>query len=421
MGLLDYYRQFDDIGESEFNKTLRERRAREKALALEVVPTLDLSGTEWPELPNAEVVSASVYQARGRLNGYPDPDATQVRRALAERHNIRGAQIAIGNGAAELLRSGDLPARRRRRGGRRAAADPIRSTATLATRAGAHVVEPGMTDAGPDVDALARSVSDRTRVLVLCNPNDPTGAYIPSERLGELLARLPDHVHVLLDESYVQFQDVEPEDACMSLVEAFPRLIALRSFSRIYGLSGIRAGYAVGAPSATALLGALAPALGVNALTQAAMLQALRVGDADVQGRRQAVIEERNRVLDALTALPVTAPPHPGELRVDERARPLRRSSSPRASRRSRVLVADGKDLGDARYVRAAIRDRHAADRLLWALGEALMADGRVPESDLDESGAPAGGRSDRGAGRHGHAGRLRLGWEPPAARSGST
>ena len=105
VGLLDYYRQFDDIGESEFNKTLRERRAREKALALEVVPTLDLSGTEWPELPNAEVVSASVYQARGRLNGYPDPDATQVRRALAERHNIRGAQIAIGNGAAELLRA----------------------------------------------------------------------------------------------------------------------------------------------------------------------------------------------------------------------------------------------------------------------------------------------------------------------------
>ena len=112
MGLLDYYRQFDDIGESEFNKTLRERRARRRRWPSSVVPTLDLSGTEWPELPNAEVVSASVYQARGRLNGYPDPEATQVRRALAERHNIRGAQIVVGNGAAELLRSGDLPARR---------------------------------------------------------------------------------------------------------------------------------------------------------------------------------------------------------------------------------------------------------------------------------------------------------------------
>ena len=92
MGLLDYYRQFEDIGESEFNEQLRARRAREKALALEEVPLLDLSGTEWPDLPNAEVVGASVYQARGRLNGYPDAEATQVRRALAERHNIRAAR-----------------------------------------------------------------------------------------------------------------------------------------------------------------------------------------------------------------------------------------------------------------------------------------------------------------------------------------
>ena len=69
-------------------------------------------------------------------------------------------------------------------------------------------------------------------MLVLCNPNDPTGTYVPSERLGDLLSRLPEHVHVLLDESYIQFQDVEAEDACMSLVEAFPRLVVLRSFSQ---------------------------------------------------------------------------------------------------------------------------------------------------------------------------------------------
>lgn len=379
MGLLDYYRQFDDIGESEYNKTLRERRAREKALALERVPTLDLSGTEWPELPNAEVVAASVYQARGRLNGYPDPDATQIRRALAERHNIRGAQIVVGNGAAELVRSAIylLAA-----GGAEVIV-PRPSTslyATLATRAGARVAEPGMPDAGPDVAALARSVNDRTRVLVLSNPNDPTGAYIPSERLGELLSRLPEHVHVLLDESYVEFQDVEPADACMSLVEAFPRLVVVRSFSRIYGLSGIRAGYAVGAPSATPLLSALAPALGVNALTQAAVLQALRVGDPDVQRRRETVIAERTRILDALTALPVTASRSQASF-VWMAADGLTGEQLASRLDASRVLVADGKEFGDERYVRAAIRDRHAADRLLWALGEALGGNGRVPES----------------------------------------
>jgi len=378
VGLLDHYRQFEDIGESEYNKVLRERRAREKALALEIVPTLDLSGTEWPELPSAEVVAASVYQARGRLNGYPDPDATQVRRALAERHNIRGAQIVFGNGAAELLRSAIylLAAG----GGEVVVPRPTRSLYTaLATRAGAQVIEPGMPDDGPDVGALARSVGDRTRVLVLCNPNDPTGAYLPSERLGELLARLPDHVHVLLDESYVEFQDSEPEDACMSLVEAFPRLVVVRSFSRIYGLSGVRAGYAVGSPSATDLLGGLAPALGVNALTQAAVLQALRVGDDDISRRRKVVIEERTRLLDALTALPVTT--------SDSQANFLwisadGLSGEQLASRleTARIVVADGKELGDERYVRAAVRDRHAADRLLWGLGEALGGNGRIPE-----------------------------------------
>ena len=105
MGLLDYYRQFEDMGESEYNALLRERRAREKALALEEVPLLDLSGTEWPEFPSADIVQASVYTARGRINGYPDQHATAVRRALAERHYIKADQIVLGNGATELLQT----------------------------------------------------------------------------------------------------------------------------------------------------------------------------------------------------------------------------------------------------------------------------------------------------------------------------
>jgi histidinol-phosphate aminotransferase len=379
VGLLDYYRQFDDLGESEYNKTLRERRAREKALALERVPTLDLSGTEWPELPDAEVVSASVYQARGRLNGYPDPEATQIRRTLAERHNIRSAQIVVGNGAAELLRSAIYVLAA---GGAEVVvprpAQPL--YVALAARAGAQAVEPGMPDDGPDVGALARSVSERTRVLVLCNPNDPTGAYLSSDRLGELLSRLPEHVHVLLDESYVEFQDAEAEDACMSLVEAFPRLVVVRSLSRIYGLSGIRAGYAVGAPVATDLLAALAPALGVNALTQAAMLQALRVGADDISHRRAAVLEERARITQSVAALPLTAPATQANF-IWMTANGLSGEELAARLESARVLVADGRRFGDPRYVRAAIRDRHATDRLVWALTEALSGNGRVPGS----------------------------------------
>ena len=106
----------------------------------------------------------------------------------------------------------------------------------------------------------------------------------------------------------MQYQDVEPEDSVMSLVEAFPRLLVLRTFSKIYGLSGVRAGYAVGSATATGLLSALAPALGVNALTQATVLQALKVGDPDVTRRRETVIEQRGRLLDELSTMAVTVP-----------------------------------------------------------------------------------------------------------------
>ena len=105
MGLLDYYRQFDDVDQEEYNKGLRERRAREKAQALERVEVLDLSGTEWPDMPNSEVANAAIYAVRGNINGYPDRFATPLRAAIASRHGVAPEQVVVGNGAAELLQS----------------------------------------------------------------------------------------------------------------------------------------------------------------------------------------------------------------------------------------------------------------------------------------------------------------------------
>src|SRR5918997_807111 len=100
MGLLDYYRRFEDITEEEHNAGLRERRRREHELALQEVRQLDLSGTEWPHMPNAEVMNASIFAARGHVNGYPDRLASRLRRELADRHGVEPQQVVFGNGAA---------------------------------------------------------------------------------------------------------------------------------------------------------------------------------------------------------------------------------------------------------------------------------------------------------------------------------
>jgi histidinol-phosphate aminotransferase len=367
VGLLDYYRQFEDVDEEEYNRGLRERRAREKALALEKVPVLDLSRTEWPDFPDAEVVNAAIYAARGAINGYPDRYATKVRSMLAERHGVAPEQVVVGNGAGELLQvaahvllsAGDelvtpwpsyplYPLMAQRAGGRPVAVD----------------------HASPE--ALIDAVGDRTRVVVLCNPNDPTGTYLPADTVAGLAARLPEDVMLLVDEAYIQFQDVEPEDSVLRLVDSFPRLLVFRTFSKIYGLSGLRGGYAVGSPAAAELLGAIAPALGVNAPTQAALEHALKVGDREIRRRRELVVEQRGRILHALHDLPVDAPDSQANF-VWLHAAGLTGAELAGRLERAGVLVAAGGPLGADDHVRAAIRGAAATERLLSGLAKALQ------------------------------------------------
>jgi histidinol-phosphate aminotransferase len=205
--------------------------------------------------------------------------------------------------------------------------------------------------------------------VVICNPNDPTGAYMRAEELGALLAALPEHVHVLLDEALVHFQDVEPMDACLQLVKAFPRLLVVRTFSKAYGLSGLRTGYAV--TSDARLLSTVAPVLGVNALSQAAVGYALHHGDEEIERRRQSVSRERTRLLDSLVALGVDAEPSQANF-VWLRGRGLGGAELSERLRRQGVIVAAGGPLGADDHVRATVRDAGATDRLLAALEKAL-------------------------------------------------
>jgi histidinol-phosphate aminotransferase len=277
-----------------------------------------------------------------------------VRALLAERHGLEPEQIALGNGAAELLQSAAL-----------ALLSPGAELLTpwpsyplyplLAAHAGAQPVFAA--------DGLGSGeVGERTRVMVICTPNDPTGAYLPSGELRSLLEALPDHVHVLLDEALVHFQDAEDVDACLRLVGEFPRLLVVRTFSKIYGLSGLRAGYAVG--SDAELLAAVAPVLGVNALTQAALEHALRTGDAEIERRRRAVSHERTRLTDGLRALGADVSDSQANF-VWVRAPGLSGDALAVALRRQGVIVAPGGPLGAEDHVRIGLLNAAATDRVL--------------------------------------------------------
>jgi histidinol-phosphate aminotransferase len=375
MGLLDYYRQFDDVQPEEINRELRARRARERALALERVPTIDLSSTEWPDFPNSEIVNASIAAARGRVNGYPDRHATSVRELLAERHGLQPEQIAVGNGAAELLQQATLLLLGGDGGGELVTPWPSYPLYPLmAQRAGGRPVPVALEGGRVDPGAVAAAVTERTRAVVICNPNDPTGSYLDSQALGELIGSLPEHVHVLLDEAYIQFQNVEDEDACLRLVDAFPRLLVFRTFSKIYGLSGLRAGYVVGSPATGDVLSALAPALGISVLTQAGVAQALKIGDAEIGRRRALVIEQRERLERALHDLPVDATASQANF-VWLRAAGLTGAQLAGGLERAGVIVAHGGALGEDEHVRASIRGAAATERLLQALTAATAED----------------------------------------------
>ena len=370
MRLLDRYRRYGDLSPKERRDRMLEHRREERQRAGHHRPVLDLSGTAPSALPNPEVVNAAIAVARTRLQTYADPEAGVPRRALAERHDLDPEQVAVGNGAAELLA-----------GAAQALLDSGDELLTpwpsypvfpeLARRADADVVMAPLAEDQVDIDALISAVTERTRVVTLCNPNDPTGGYLPTPRVAELMERLPERTYVFLDEALAHFQTVEALDASLALLERFPRLVVFRTLSKAFGLPGLRGGYAIGAREAADLINSLAPALGVNAVTQAAMAYAVTHLDYEIERRRHTVAVERERVLEGARAMSIEAAPSQANF-VWLRSPGLPGAELAARLERSGVVVAPGERFGDDAHIRVGVRDAAATRRLLSALEAAV-------------------------------------------------
>ena len=368
MGFLDYYKQFEGMPEEEVNARLREQAAERKRKALAVVDPIDLSATTWPEYPHPAVVNAITYTARRGLHRYLDRSAGALRSELAHRHDVPEERVVVGDGAAQLLSSAAYALMDE-------ALDELVTPwpsyglyPVMAHRARAHAVPvPGY-----GVDAVLSAVNEHTRVVALCSPNDPTGEIVEASELRRLLEALPERVIVLLDEALTDFADAQPLDAALALLDDFPRLLCFRSFSKAWGLAGLRVGYALGGPGSEPLLEQLAPELGVNELAQAGALEALRSTEHIVSRRVERVRGERSRLAMELRSRErVTATRSQANF-VWLEATGIDGAELVRRLDRAGVHVAGGGALGDPRRIRVAVHDGAATDRFLRALDGAL-------------------------------------------------
>ncbi|MFJ9345116.1 histidinol-phosphate transaminase [Streptomyces sp. NPDC101237] len=258
----------------------------------------------YPPLPG---VMESVTAAAAALNRYPDMACTGLMDELADRFGVPVGHLATGTGsvgvAQQLLQATCGPGDEVIYAWRSFEAYPI-----ITQISGARSVQvPLTTGEVHDLDAMADAVTDRTRLIFVCNPNNPTGTVVKRAELERFLDRVPKDVLVVLDEAYREFiRDPEVPDG-VEIYRERPNVCVLRTFSKAYGLAGLRVGFAIAHEPVAAALRKTAVPFGVSQLAQEAAIASLRAEDA-LLGRVGSLVCERQRVVESLRAQGWTLP-----------------------------------------------------------------------------------------------------------------
>ncbi len=275
-----------------------------------ITNAIKLASNENPAAPLDPIVAA-VNAAASGLNRYADHRATVVREALAARLGVGPDQVTVGSGSTGILQQlffsyvdpGDE------------VVFPWRSFEVypVFTRLmnGVAVEVPLTADLGFDIDALIAAVTERTKLVFLATPNNPTGVATTTADLRRFLDAVPSTVIVCIDEAYREFVDPGFGDPITELLPDFPNAIVTRTFSKAHGLAGLRVGYGVGHPDVISTVDKTLLPFAVNALAQAAALAALD-HDAAITERVDAILAERARVEVELAATGWTLPNHQG-------------------------------------------------------------------------------------------------------------
>jgi histidinol-phosphate aminotransferase len=336
-----------------------------KELGVEAI--VRLSANESPLGPSPRVIAALEREA-ARAHLYPDGGSTALRAALGTRLGVAPDWLIAGNGADELLA---LIAR--------AAYDPgdevvipepaFEPYGTEATLSGAVVVPSPLKGYETDLEDMRRRLTSRTKAVIICTPHNPASTIVPRHQIERFLESLgASPPLVILDEAYRDFCD-DPETADgVDLVRRFPTVIALRTFSKIAGLAGLRVGYAIGRPESIERLNRVRAPFNVNRLGQVAAVTALE--DAShLERTRALVLAERPRLRAELARRGAPSPPSQANfllVDVGRRATAIRQGLL-----RASLLVRDGAGVGFPGHLRIAIGTPEQNDRLLAAWDQA--------------------------------------------------
>jgi histidinol-phosphate aminotransferase len=265
-------------------------------------PKVRLASNEspWPPLP---AVLEAIQRALPTLNRYPDPTNSLLKRRLSERYGIPLSRVAIGNGSCDvLLAAGEVLLEP---GAELVYAWPSFSVYPhLSAASGARAVTVPL-DAGEchDLQGMLAEVTAATRLVIVNNPNNPTSTAIPLASIADFVAEIPRHVCVIVDEAYCEFNLLEDPDASIELLDAHPNLVLLRTFSKVYGLCGLRVGFALcGSDEIPRAVDQVRQPFFCNAVAQAAAVEALAHQDA-VTDRVTRTIAERVSVDERLRAM----------------------------------------------------------------------------------------------------------------------
>ena len=254
---------------------------------LGITGAIKLASNENP-LPPSPAVVAALREAMGSLNRYPDGSGFYLREALAKRHGVGADQVLLGNGSNELI---ELLVRVFIRHGEEVIMPtPSFVVYPLITHgAGGVKVEVPLREWRLDLPAMGRAITERTRLIFVANPNNPTGTIVTADEVREFMTQVPERVIVVFDEAYYEFAQGPDFPDSLAYLREDRKVVVLRTFSKIASLAGLRVGYALTAAECVGFLNRMRQPFNVNSLAQVAAIAALE--DEDHVRRSLALVE----------------------------------------------------------------------------------------------------------------------------------